>query len=137
MEGPGTILIREIGAGITFEQVPIDPRTARKTGNKRQVLVDWEKIQWPVMVRNIQSGDRFQPLGLRGTKKVARFLMDRKIPRSQRDRIPIIFSGGEIVWIAGLEIGESFALREQSRQALRLKLGGVKRFGNQEVFVVY
>jgi tRNA(Ile)-lysidine synthase len=122
VEGPGTIFIREIGAEISFEQVSIDSRTVRKTGNKRQVLVDWEKIQWPLVVRNLQSGDRFQPLGLRGTKKVTRLLMDRKIPRSQRDRIPIVFSGGKIVWIVGLEIGESFALREQSRQALRLKL---------------
>jgi len=119
---PGTVYFREIGAEISFEQVPVDPRTDRKTMNKRQVLVDWEKIQWPVAVRNVKAGDRFQPLGLRGSKKVTRFLMDRKIPRSQRDRIPIVFSGGKIVWIAGLEIGESFALREQSRQALRLKL---------------
>jgi tRNA(Ile)-lysidine synthase len=122
VDEPGTITIREIGAEISFDRVPIDPRTVRKTFNKQQALVDWEKIQWPLVVRNVQAGDRFRPLGLKGAKKVNRFFMDRKIPRSQRDRIPIILSGGEIVWIAGLEIGDSFALNDQSRQALRLKL---------------
>ena len=122
VDGPGTITIREIGAEISFERVRIDPQTVRKTFNKQQALVDWEKIQWPLLVRNVQAGDRFRPLGLKGAKKVNRFFMDRKIPRSQRDRIPIIISGGEIVWIAGLEIGDLFALNDQSRQALRLKL---------------
>jgi tRNA(Ile)-lysidine synthase len=122
VDGPGTITIREIGAEISFERVRIDPQTVRKTFNKQQALVDWEKIQWPLEVRNVQAGDRFRPLGLRGAKKVNRFFMDRKIPRSQRDRIPLIISGGEIVWIAGLEIGDLFALNDTSRQALRLKL---------------
>ena len=72
--------------------------------------------------RSVQAGDRFRPLGVKGAKKVNRFFMDRKIPRSQRNRIPLIISGGEIVWIAGLEIGDLFALNDQSRQALRLEL---------------
>lgn len=122
VEGPGTITIREIGLKISFERVPIDPQTVIKTFNKDQVLVDWERIQWPLLVRNVQAGDRFRPLGLRGAKKVNRLFMDRKISRFQRERIPLIVSGGEIVWVAGLEIGDLFALNEQSRQALRLKL---------------
>jgi tRNA(Ile)-lysidine synthase len=122
VDGPGKIYIREIGAEISFERVRIDPQTARKTFDRQQALVDWEKIRWPLVVRNIQAGDRFRPLGLRGAKKVNRFFMDKKIPRSQRDRIPLIISGGEIVWIAGLEIGDLFALQDRSRQALRLKL---------------
>jgi tRNA(Ile)-lysidine synthase len=122
IDRPGKVLIREIGAMISFDQVPVGPRTPRRTLDRRQVLVDWEKIQWPVLVRSLQSGDRFHPLGLKGSKKVTRFLMDRRVPRSQRDRIPIVLSGGEIVWIAGLEIGDPFALRDQSSQALRLRL---------------
>jgi tRNA(Ile)-lysidine synthase len=122
VDGPGAIQIREIGAEVSFERVRIDPQTARKTLNKHQVLVDWEKIQWPLLVRNVQPGDRFRPLGLRGVKKVNRFFMDRKIPRSHRERVPLIISGSEIVWIAGLEIGDRFSLNDQSRQALRLTL---------------
>ncbi len=122
VDGPGTVYIKEIGAEISFETVRVDPQAIRKILNKQQALVDWEKIHWPLLVRNLQSGDRFRPLGLGGAKKVSRFLMDRKIPRFQRDRIPIIISGGEIVWIAGLEIGDLFALNDQSRQALCLKL---------------
>ncbi|HSO71053.1 MAG TPA: tRNA lysidine(34) synthetase TilS, partial [Thermodesulfobacteriota bacterium] len=121
VNGPGTITLPEIGAEISFERVRIDPQTVKKSVNKQQALVDWEKIQWPLLVRNVRAGDRFQPLGLRGSKKVNRFLMDRKIARSQRERIPVIISGGEIVWIAGLEIGDRFALNYQSQQALRLK----------------
>jgi tRNA(Ile)-lysidine synthase len=122
VDGPGTITIRDISREIFFERVQVDPQTIIKTSNKDQALVDWGKIQWPLLVRNVRAGDRFRPLGLRGAKKVNRFFMDRKIPRSQRERIPLIISGGEIVWVAGLEIGDLFALNEQSRQALLLKV---------------
>ena len=74
--------------------------------------MDWEKIRWPLVIRSAREGDRFQPLGLQGTKKVTRFLRDRKIPPERRSRIPLICSPDGIVWVAGVEIGQLFALGE-------------------------
>jgi tRNA(Ile)-lysidine synthetase-like protein len=63
-------------------------------------------------VRNRRPGDRFHPLGAPGSKKLKDFLIDRKIRREERDRIPLLVWNGEIVWVAGIEISERFKVRE-------------------------
>jgi tRNA(Ile)-lysidine synthase len=59
-------------------------------------------------VRNRRAGDRFQPLGLAGPKKLKDFLIDRKIAAEVRDRLPLLLWNDEIVWVAGVEVSERF-----------------------------
>ena len=63
-------------------------------------------------VRNRRDGDRFHPLGAPGSKKLKDFLIDRKIPAEQRDRLPLLVWNGEIVWIAGVEVSERFKVKD-------------------------
>lgn len=77
-----------------------------------------QRIQLPdgaaphFVVRNRRPGDRFQPLGMRNSKKLKDFLIDRKIARGARDRLPLLLWNGEIVWIAGVEISERFKVTD-------------------------
>ncbi|HEX3581042.1 MAG TPA: tRNA lysidine(34) synthetase TilS [Thermoanaerobaculia bacterium] len=64
------------------------------------------------VVRNRRDGDRFHPLGASGSKKLKDFLIDRKVRKEQRDRLPLLVWNGEIVWIAGVEVSERFKVRE-------------------------
>jgi len=59
-------------------------------------------------VRNRRPGDRFQPLGLAGPKKLKDFLIDRKIAAEVRDRLPLLLWNDDIVWIPGVEVSERF-----------------------------
>jgi tRNA(Ile)-lysidine synthase len=72
---------------------------------------DVRSVEFPIGVRNFSPGDRFIPLGMKTPKKVKRFFIDGKIPRFLRSRIPIFFSGGEIMWIGGMRIDERFKLK--------------------------
>ena len=47
--------------------------------------------------------------------------MDRKVPKVIRDRIPLVMSGGKIVWIAGMDIGQAFSLDFHSTKALEME----------------
>jgi tRNA(Ile)-lysidine synthase len=49
-----------------------------------------------------------QPSGLDGTKTLQDLFTDNKIPREERERVPVVESSGQIAWVAGLAIGESF-----------------------------
>jgi tRNA(Ile)-lysidine synthase len=49
-----------------------------------------------------------RPAGLDGTKTLQDVFTDNKVPREERERIPVIECGGEIVWVAGLAVGEQF-----------------------------
>ncbi|HEX6097937.1 MAG TPA: tRNA lysidine(34) synthetase TilS, partial [Thermoanaerobaculia bacterium] len=51
------------------------------------------------------------PLGMHNSKKLKDFLIDRKIARGARDRLPLLLWNGEIVWIAGVEVSERFKVR--------------------------
>ncbi len=121
IEKPRGGIILETGERILFRKFKVPPELSLLMKDKNKVRVDFDKLVWPLMIRNMRPGDRFQPLGMQGSKKVSRFFMDRKIPKNLRSRIPLILSRGKIVWIAGMEIGQPFCLDLQSSRVLEMK----------------
>ncbi len=121
IDRPGRVLIPETGGEIVFKKTKVPPDSSLFQNDKKMARVDFDKLVWPLMIRNPLPGDRFRPLGLKGSKKVSRFFIDRKIPQALRSRIPLVLSGGEIVWIAGIEIGQAFCLDSQSTRVLEMK----------------
>jgi tRNA(Ile)-lysidine synthase len=63
-------------------------------------------------VRGWRDGDRMRPAGLGGTKSLQDLFTDRKVPRELRRTLPVVESGGEIVWVAGVAVDERFAAAE-------------------------
>lgn len=69
---------------------------------------------FPWLVRTFRPGDRIVPLGMSGRKKVKDVFIDRKIPTSERRRTPLLFCGGELIWIAGVCVSESSRVDKSS-----------------------
>lgn len=66
-------------------------------------LLPDEPAMWPLCVRSRRNGDRMQPRGMEGTKKLSDILIDARIPRPLRSHVPVLTdSRGQILWIAGL-----------------------------------
>jgi tRNA(Ile)-lysidine synthase len=57
-------------------------------------------------VRRRLPGDRFQPLGMTGHKKLQDFFTDAQVPRDERDTVPLFVSPRGIVWVGGLRVAE-------------------------------
>jgi len=72
-------------------------------------------------VRHRRPGDRFQPLGLGGEKKLNQFMIDARIPRSFRGRVPVVTAGDKIVWVVGYRLDERFKVAAATRRVLRIK----------------
>lgn len=86
---------------------------AGKAGRKGEQLtevVDADEVGSPLQVRFRRAGDLFHPLGAPGGKKLKSFLIEQKIPASQRDTIPLLVKDGTIVWVAGMRIGHAFRI---------------------------
>jgi tRNA(Ile)-lysidine synthase len=83
--------------------------------------LDLAKCGDRLTVRARKRGDRFQPLGLAGFKKLGEFMIDARIPQAWRDNIPIVCSSQQIVWVAGWRIDERVKVSPQTRRVLRLK----------------
>jgi tRNA(Ile)-lysidine synthase len=89
--------------------------------NRNIAFLDWEKLAPPFAVRNRREGDRFKPLGMKGTKSVADFLIDAKVPRHSRDQVSVLTSKGRIVWLVGFRINDEFKVTGKTKKVLRLK----------------
>jgi len=84
--------------------------------------VDYTALGREVIVRSKLPGDRFMPLGLKGTKKVQDFFVDEKIPAEARDSVPVVESGGRIVWLGGWRLDERAKVTERTKKIVRLEL---------------
>jgi len=87
----------------------------------REVSLDMEGIKGRLIVRNWRKGDRFIPLGMRNEKKLQDIFVDKKIPREERRRIPIICDEEGIIWVVGVAISERVKVGEGTRRVLYLR----------------
>jgi len=78
-----------------------------KTGTEaRSAYFDLERAPFPWLIRTFRPGDRIQPLGMSGRKKVKDLFIDEKIPRARRASTQLVFSGDELIWVAGLRTSQ-------------------------------
>jgi tRNA(Ile)-lysidine synthase len=85
-------------------------------------FLDSERASFPLYVRNWKKGDSFQPLGMKGHKKISDFLIDRKIPRNERKQIPLVFKNDDLIWVAGYQIHQEYRVTDQTRKVLKIEL---------------
>ena len=67
------------------------------------------RLEEGLVVRTWLDGDRMRPVGLGGGKSLQDLFTDRKVPRELRRTLPVVESGGQIVWVAGVALDERFA----------------------------
>jgi len=96
-------------------------RLSRQMGNDTATL-DADVLSGPLSVRPPRAGDRFQPLGMEGTAKVAELLVNLHVPRAARSRWPLVSAGDQIAWVAGLRMAHPARLTAHSRRAIILHL---------------
>ncbi len=113
---PGEIRLPD---GSSLTAVPCEDRAetdrllARKQESRSRHLVeavDGEKLGTSLLVRFRRPGDLFHPLGASGRRKLKSFLIDEKIPRADRDTIPLVVAGKKIAWAAGVRLGHDFRI---------------------------
>jgi tRNA(Ile)-lysidine synthase len=73
--------------------------------------LDAAVLDFPMVVRKWKEGDYFYPLGMRKKKKIARFLIDNKLSRSEKEKVMVVLSGNKIIWVAGMRIDERVKLK--------------------------
>ncbi|MEW6380983.1 MAG: tRNA lysidine(34) synthetase TilS [bacterium] len=136
MNIPGNTLIPELNLSISAEILPagavpaeaISPEVTEVMDSGRhgsqckaeKACLDFDTLPLPLVIRKRQAGDRFHPLGGPGHKKLKNFFIDAKIPRPEREKIPVVAFGQEVVWVFGRRIAEPFKITEKTERVLRL-----------------
>jgi tRNA(Ile)-lysidine synthase len=86
-------------------------------GDKNSACLDYNRLKFPLILRKWQFGDRFVPLGMNGKKKVSDFLVDNKIPVTEKQDVWVLASGHDIVWVVGHRIDDRYKITPASRKA--------------------
>ena len=87
-------------------------------------LFDYDKIEERIVIRNRKDGDKMKPLGIKGTKKLKDIFINLKVPREERDIIPLICFDDEIAWIVGYKVSESFKITKSTKRVLKISFEG-------------
>jgi len=115
LEGKAVI----VGAGYVVTAA-MEEGPGQPGDGKSSELLDAEKLCFPLIVRPRRPGDFFYPMGFGRKKKLQDFLVDMKVPRDERDSIPVVVSGDAIVWIAGYRADDRFRVTEATKKFVRL-----------------
>jgi len=97
------------------------PTKMSKDVDNYTAYLDFAKTGRGLLVRSLKAGDRFQPLGMNQPKKLGEFMLDAKIPRAWRQRVPIVCSPQQILWAVGWRIDERMKVTASTRKVLRLR----------------
>jgi tRNA(Ile)-lysidine synthase len=65
-----------------------------------------------VIVRNRRPGDRIRLPGSRSERRLKEVLIDRKVPRCRRDRLPLLEVAGRLAWVPGVTLGATFEVTD-------------------------
>lgn len=83
---------------------------------------DYDKIKNTIEIRKRKDGDKFIPIGMKGSKKLKDFYIDLKIPKEERDEIPLICFDGHIAWILDYRVSEIFKIDKFTKNVLKISV---------------
>ncbi|MBI5740282.1 MAG: tRNA lysidine(34) synthetase TilS [Nitrospirae bacterium] len=104
IQPPSEIVIKESGDVI---RASFGERGGHHDGRKSAAF-NADILRFPLKIRARADGDFFYPSGFGKKKKLQDFFVDEKVPRDERDRVPVVVSGNDIIWIAGHRADERF-----------------------------
>lgn len=91
--------------------------------NPREITIQADAIQFPLVLRYIQKGDTFNPFGMKGRKLVSDYLTDRKRNYFQRaNQLVLADARGELIWLVGESIANSVAVRQNDAKLFTISL---------------
>lgn len=89
--------------------------------NRYTKWFDYDKIKDTIVLRTRQPGDYLELSG--GIhKKLKDYLIDRKVPREERDGCILLADGSHIIWVAGMRISEGYKVTERTRRLLKVQM---------------
>ncbi len=112
---PGEVAIAALNSVVRARLIELND--ASESYNPAELL-DPDRLQPQLVLRNYRPGDRFHPLHRQSEEKLKRLFLEKKIPRELRSNWPVLVSGSEIVWVRGFAVSAEHAVRPGSARGV-------------------
>lgn len=109
LEIPGSVEIPEIAVRVCVSRRAVEPWMLQGSPHRAGLALPLTEGDL-VTIRNRRPGDRIHPLGARGSRRLKEVLIDRRVPRHVRERLPLLCVGERIAWAPGVTIDQRFRL---------------------------
>ncbi len=118
-----SVFVESIGKEISFTEA--DAKEYKCAVN--EIMADLDRIgTQPLFLRSRRNGDRIAWFPDGRTKKIKNVFIDEKIPKVDRDKIPLLCTGNEVVAIVGSRVSEKYKVTKDTERAMVIRYGTVK-----------
>ena len=113
-----SLLDEPLQVPVIRKEVVTPPPDFQFNPSPRFANFDQAKLPGELALRPVQPGDRFQPIGMEGTKLVSDFLTDLKLSRVEKGRQFVLTCDGEIAWVVGRRTSHRFKVEEETESII-------------------
>ena len=94
----------------------------QKKHGKNIEYFDRDKLTFPLSVRFRKNGDKFRPIGLGHSKKLKDFFIDMKVDKEKREKIPLILSENDIIWVTSFRSSEDYKVDPSTKNIMKIEV---------------
>jgi tRNA(Ile)-lysidine synthase len=88
--------------------------------SKKSIYIDKSKLKFPMRIRTWKEGDYFYPFGMKGKKKLSKFFKDEKLSLFAKEKIRVLLSDDQIVWVIGLRPDDRFKVDDNTKKIIKI-----------------
>ena len=93
--------------------------------SRKVAQLDFDKLKFPLTLRHWRHGDRFHPLGMKGSKLLSDFFVDQKFTEQQKTSVLLLTSStGDIIWVVGWRIDDRFKVTNETKNIFVCQMVG-------------
>ncbi len=107
---------------LRFSVLNIEETDINFERNNAILFADFDKIKFPIILRQWKEGDWFIPLGMKGKKKISDFLVDKKVSLNLKKNTFLLTSQDAIIWVVGHRADDRFKLTDSTQKVFKVEI---------------
>ncbi len=122
-ETDGVTYIWETGVDIikgNFGTLTISQNSGDQITSKNEMILDAQKMEFPLTIRRWEEGDYFYPFGMKGKKKVSKYLKDEKLSLIAKENVWLLCHKEDIVWVVGHRADDRFKVTPKTSETIKI-----------------
>lgn len=89
---------------------------------KKIAYLNADNVNYPMVLRRWEKGDRFKPFGMKNSKKISDFFIDDKLSLKEKENVWLLTQKNQIIWVVGYRINDDFKITPSTKNVLRLEI---------------